>query len=99
MSIAWTVEAAAELDDILAYIASESPQAASLVAGRVLHTEKVIEQFPKAGRYDAETDSFDRFIPRTRIVLTYAIRGDTIWIITVWHTSRDPGAKPRRTHG
>ena len=54
-------------------------------------------QFPRAATFDAETDTFDRFIPKTRIVLTYAIRGDVIWIVTVWHTSRDPEGKPKRS--
>ncbi len=96
MTVAWTAEAAAELDSLLGYIAAESPSAAAIVAARVVHAEQSIEQFPRAGRYDAETDSFDRFIARTRIVLTYAIRGDIIWVIAVWHTSRNPDDKPRR---
>ena len=97
MSIEWTAEAVAELDDILSYIAAQDIGAAALVAERVIVAEASIILFPKAGRYDVETDTYDRFIPKTRIVLSYAIRDEAIWIITTWHTSRDPKTKPVRT--
>lgn len=97
MRIAWTAEAAAELDAILSYIADQDRSAAALVVERVLQAQARIRQFPKAARYDAETDTYDQFIPKTRIVPTYAIRDDAIWMITTWHTSRDPETKlPRR---
>lgn len=90
MRLEWTEEAAAELDSMLAYIAAQEVSAAALVAERVLQAEQNILTFPAAGRYDAATDTFDRYIPKTRIVLTYAVRGDVIWIMSVWHTSRKP---------
>ncbi len=96
MKIAWTAEAVAELNDILSYIAMQDMGVAALVAERVIVAEANIEQFPKAGKYDRETDTYDRFIPKTRIVLTYAMRDDIIWMITAWHTSRDPETKPVR---
>jgi toxin ParE1/3/4 len=95
MRIEWTAEAAAELDHLLAYIADQDYMAAALVAGRVLKAEESIASFPKAGRHDAATDTYDRFIPRTRIILTYAIREDAIWVLSVWHTSRDPETRRR----
>ncbi|PIW29817.1 MAG: hypothetical protein COW30_03935 [Rhodospirillales bacterium CG15_BIG_FIL_POST_REV_8_21_14_020_66_15] len=97
MRIEWTAEAAAELTDILSYIAAQDPSAAALVAERVMVAETRIQQFPMAGRHDTETDTYDRFIPKTRIVLTYAIRDETIWMIATWHTSRDPRTKPVRS--
>ncbi len=97
MKVEWTAEASTELDRILAYIASQDIAAASLVADRALKAEKGIARFPRAGRYDAETATFDRFIPKTRVILTYALRDDAIWIVSVWHTSRDPAARKRGT--
>ena len=96
MRVRWTVEASAELDDILVYIAAQDTRVASLVAERVLKAEESIRRFPNAARHDAETDTYDRYIPKTRIILTYAVRDDAVWIVTVWHTSRDPEAKPAR---
>lgn len=96
MRVEWTEAAAAELDRLLAYIATQDMNAASLVAGRTLQAEGNILIFPKAGRYDHATDTYDRFIPKTRIILTYALRGDVIWVIAVWHTSRDPEVRTNR---
>jgi plasmid stabilization system protein ParE len=95
MKVEWVTEAAAELDNMLAYIGAQNPSAAALVAGRILVVEQSIAAFPLAGRYDSETDTYDRYIPKTRIVLTYISRRDTLWIISVWHTSRDPDTKLR----
>jgi len=81
----------------LADIAKDDAHAAMLVTERVLQIEQNIITIPKAGRYDKETDTFDRSVPKTRLVLTYAIREEIIWIIAVWHTSRDPDDKPKRT--
>ena len=97
MRLHWTAEAAAELNHMLAYIAEQDAGIAALVAERVLAVEEQIVRFPRAGRYDTETDTYDRYIPRTRIVLTYAIREDAVWIVTAWHTSRDPDTKPVRS--
>ena len=97
MKIEWTVEASTELDHMLAYIAAKDTDAAGLVAKRVLKVEANIARFPKAGKYDSETDTYDRYIPRTRIILTYAIQDDVIWIVTAWHTSRDPETRPARS--
>ena len=97
MRVEWTVEASAEFNHMLAYIAAQDASAAGLVAERVLKAEESILAFPKAGRYDSDTDTYDRYIPRTRIILTYVIRGDVIWVVTAWHTSRDSVTKPSRS--
>ena len=97
MKINWTVEASAELDHMLAYIAAQDASAAVLIAERVFKVEKRITSFPKAARYDIETNTYDLFVPKTRIILTYAVRGDIIWVVTAWHISRDPVTKPARS--
>ena len=96
MRIEWTAEAATELDRMLAFVASKSVVAAALIAERVLRTERSILQFPFAGRHDAATDTYDRYVLKTRVILTYAIRDEVIWVITAWHTSRDPLTRPPR---
>ncbi len=94
MRVVWTEEARSELDDILAYIAAQDVSAAQLVAARVLRTEKLMIRFPRAATHDPLTDTYDRYIPKTRIRLTYEIAGDEIIVLLAWHTSRDPNAKP-----
>ena len=96
MKIKWSEEAQAELDHMLAYIASQDPYAAALVAERVIGMEANILTFPQAAQFDEETGTYDRYIPKTRIILTYAISDDTVEIISVWHTSRNPAEKSRK---
>lgn len=96
MTIEWAAEAAAELDHMLAFIASQNVGAAAGVVERVLQAERDILMFPAAGRFDSVTETYDRYIPKTRIILTYTMRDEIIWIISVWHTSRDPVNKSPR---
>lgn len=93
MIVRWTEHAIADLDGLLAHVAVQDPRAAALIAERVLKTEEYILLFPRAASYDAETDTYDRYIPKTRIIITYQLINDTIWIIRIWHTSRDPDRK------
>ncbi len=96
MIIKWTEEAVADLDAMLAYIAMQDPHAAALVAERVLKAEEYISEFPRAASFDTETNTYDRYVPKTRIILTYELTEETIWIIRAWDTSRDPETKPER---
>lgn len=82
---------------MLAFMASRNVAGARSVAARVARAVQAIETFPNAGTYNAETDTYQRFVPKTPVVLTYAIRGEIIWIITAWHAARDPESKPKRT--
>lgn len=97
MRVAWTKEASDELAAMLAFIARSSPKRAANWAQRILKAEAAILQFPGAAKYYSETDTYDRHVTKTRALLTYAVRADIIWIIGVWHTSRDPKEKPKRS--
>lgn len=94
--IVWTEEAAAELSRMLEFLADQNPALAKKLVARVPQTVRTIAMFPEAATRDAETGTFDRYVPKTRIVLTYATRGDDVVIVTGWHTSRDPETKPKR---
>lgn len=98
MRVKWTVEAQDDLTTILAHIvASDSLANAELVVERVLQTERVIELFPRAGTADPATDTYDIYVPKTRIRLTYKITDDSVVVLVAWHTSRDPESKPERS--
>lgn len=100
MRIEWSVQALQDLDEMLAaFVASINPHGDALLAERVARTDQTILISPRAGRYDSETDTYDVFVPKTRFILTYAMRENVIWIVTAWHTSRDPDTKPKRESG
>lgn len=93
MTIKWSVAASAELENIITYLHDYAPEVAQGFIDRLLVFEKNLAVFPRAGLYDQETDTYDRFLTRTRIVITYRVSPDQIEIIYVWHTSKDPQAK------
>ncbi len=97
MTIRWTDEALAELTAILDYLEATAPDVARGLATRVIAAERNIDAFPRAATYDPATNTYDRYIPYTRVILTYAIQDNFTEIIRVWHTSRDPATKPPRS--
>ncbi len=95
MTIEWTLDAQDEFDTILAHIAAtQSVSNAERVVARTMHTEKLMELYPKAGMYDPATDTYDLYVPKTRIRLTYEITETGVLVLVAWHTSRDPADKP-----
>lgn len=93
MRIAWSVEARADLQALFDYLEKNAPETWPLIARRIRHSEQIILTLPKAARHDPETDTYDKFVPRTRLIMTYRIVGEGIQIIRLWHTSRDPATK------
>jgi toxin ParE1/3/4 len=95
MRLVYTKAAEADLETILSYIAERNPQAAADLAARIVRAEDQILAFPQAARYDRETETYELYIPQTRVILIYHFDSDLIEIIAVFHTSRDPSDKPR----
>lgn len=96
MIVRWLVEAVADLEDILDYAARQNRQLAQNIATRVEHAETTIRTFPKGARYDPELDVFERYVPRTRVILVYRVLPTEVVIVGVFHTSRNPDDKPIR---
>lgn len=90
MRLEWSDAALKDFEDILQNLPLEV--AANTVA-RVSETEHHILLFPQAAYYDAATDTFERYVPNTRVILIYNVAGDVIEIIAAFHTSRDPQTK------
>ena len=90
MIIRWTDEAFAELSAMLDYLEQNAPEVARGLSARVQLAQQHILTLPRAATFDPQTNTYDRYIPKTRVILTYAINDDFIEIIRVWHTSRDP---------
>ena len=88
MIVRWSEEALSELTDILDYLGQVAPEVAHNLATRILLAEENIITLPQAAKYDQATNTYDRYVPNTRVILTYTIHDDFIEIIRVWHTSR-----------
>lgn len=88
MILRWTDEAHNELAAIIHHLESSAPEVARNLLLRVALTEQTISTFPTGGHFDALSQTYDIYVPKTRIILTYAIDDEFIEVIYVWHTSR-----------
>lgn len=95
MTPTWTPEAISDLKDILAYIAERNPTAAAHVAERIDHSVLTLTNFPRAGRFDTAAKCYEWPVPGLPLQLVYVIDADTLEIIALFHTSRDPATKRR----
>ena len=90
MRIEWTPEALAELETILNHL---PPEIATNTAERIVQAEKNTVAFPKSALYHEDLDVYERYIPKTRVILIYHVKDQIIEIISAFHTSRDPAEK------
>jgi len=97
MKITYNPDAFADIESILSHIAVDNKGAASNIADKIRHIENNIKLFPGAARYDVKTDTYERCIPDTHLVIIYYLKGSAaIEVIAVFHTSRNPDSKRRR---
>ena len=97
MIVRWTAAATADLRNTLDYLRAIDPAMASYLAERVEEVNRNIAALPRAARYDAETGTYERYVPKTRIILVYLVHdeADEAEVIAAFHTSRDPAQKRR----
>ena len=93
MRLEWSDDALNDFENILHHL---SPEIATNTVTRITETEHHILLFPHAAYYDAATDTFERYVPTTRIILIYHIARNVIEIISAFHTSRDSKTKHKR---
>ena len=84
-------EAYNDLDDIRAYIAEDSPDAADRVITEIFDCIRAILRFPHSGyRRPNLTSRPLRFKLVREYVIAYAPEKRPIWVIAVFHGRRDP---------
>jgi plasmid stabilization system protein ParE len=94
MNIRWHTEALSEYEEILNQAANRDPLEETNIKKRVIETLRNIRAFPGIGFFNQDVACFEKYVPRTRILLIYQVAQDNIQIIAVFHTSRDPETKP-----
>ena len=60
MKVAYTAEALGDVASILSFVAKRSPSHAPDIAARVDMAVKALKVFPRAARFDGETDSYEQ---------------------------------------
>jgi plasmid stabilization system protein ParE len=70
------------------FIAEDDPAAARLVVQRVLAAVAMLAAQPAFGRPGRVPNTRELVVLKTRYIVPYRMRGDTIEILRVFHTSR-----------
>lgn len=90
MHVSWLRKALRNLDEEATFIAADDPAAARLVVERVLAAVAMLPEQPAMGRPGRVPGTRELVVLRTRYVVPYRVRGETIEILRVFHTSRRP---------
>ena len=76
------------LDDEATFIAADDPVAARLVVQRVLDAVAQLSEHPGLGRPGRVPGTRELIVLKTRYLVPYRMRGNTLEILRVFHTSR-----------
>ena len=88
MRVRWLRKALANLDDEATYIATEDPAAARQVVVRVLKAVNRLAEQPALGRPGRVPGTRELVVVKTRYIVPYRVRGETVEILRVFHASR-----------
>lgn len=88
MKLAWYFKAEIDLERAGDYIRPENPKAADDVEHRLRTAVNYLPMFPDAGRPGRVKGTREIIIPEYRYLIRYRVKGDTIQILRIFHTSR-----------
>jgi toxin ParE1/3/4 len=88
MRVRWLRTALRNLDEEASYIAADDPAAARLVVARVLEAVAQLADQPALGRPGRVPSTRELVVARTRYIVPYRVRRDSVEILRVFHTSR-----------
>ncbi len=88
MQVKWLRHALLNLEQEAAYIAQDDAAAASLVVQRVMDAVAMLAEQPGLGRPGRVPGTRELVVARTRYLVPYRVRGSTVEVLRVFHTSR-----------
>jgi addiction module RelE/StbE family toxin len=88
MRVRWLRTALRNLDEEAAYVAVDDPKVARLVVERVLNAVATLADHPATGKPGRVPGTRELVVAKTRYIVPYRVRGDTIEVLRVVHTSR-----------
>jgi toxin ParE1/3/4 len=89
MKVIWSQEAANDLENIVTFIAQDSPEAAARLASHIFTTIMGLSAFPFRGRKRKEDSGREIVFVPWPYVCVYAVVGEAIHVKAIRHTSRD----------
>ena len=84
----WLRKALRNLDAEATFISTDDPNAARRVVSRVLAAVELLAEQPGLGRPGRVPGTRELIVPKTRYIVPYRVRGDSIEILRVFHASR-----------
>ena len=87
MSVLWTPEALQDRTEIWDYIAADNPVAAAKMDELFSYAAARLTEHSKLGK-PGKIQGTRELIPHENYRLVYEINDDTVWILTLIHTSR-----------
>ena len=88
MRVRWLRKALRNVDEEASFIAADDAAAARLVVRRVLAAVALLAEQPGMGRPGRVPGTRELIVPRTRYIVPYRVRGETVEVLRVFHTSR-----------
>ena len=88
MQVRWLRKALRNLDDEATHIAADDARVARLVVKRVLDAVGKLEAQPGLGRPGRVPGTRELIVAKTRYIVPYRVRGTTVEVLRVFHTSR-----------
>jgi toxin ParE1/3/4 len=88
MRVRWLRTALRNLDAEASFIAEDDPAAAQKIVERVLMAVAMLAAQPNLGRPGRVPKTRELVVLKTRYIVPYRVRGDTVEILRVFHTSR-----------
>ena len=85
MRVDWLRQAAANVDEIKAYIARDNPTAATKVAQRIAERAEALAEFPYMGRLGRVAGTRELVVSGTPYIVAYRVSGEVVQIIRVLH--------------
>ncbi|PSJ63385.1 type II toxin-antitoxin system RelE/ParE family toxin [Kumtagia ephedrae] len=82
-----------DLAGIHAYIGADNEAAADAVAARIKKSLVLITLRPEIGRPTPQSRIREHSVPGLPYVLPYRVRGETVEVLRVFHTSRERPSK------
>ena len=90
IELIWSPRSVADLEEIRAYIAADSPAWAELTVRRLVAAVERLRQYPDSGRMVPEQQSPDvREVVSGKFRIVYRRKPDVVEIATVFRGSRD----------
>lgn len=89
MQLRWTSTAAEDLENIANYLFEKTPENAPRLIREIYDAPRALKSFPNRGRAGKKEGTRELVLPSLPYVIVYLVRGDTVHIVRVLHSSQD----------